>query len=181
MFSALRQPKGLGTMVEWHDPAEYIESMFGFPRFFTLENKICKALFELAQSPPREWKALKIKTTRRDREQTVMGACQSALYGSAFAIQSSNIRAAANHEIQSSGAQVTKEVQRKIWDIQPAGVHDWIVQPMNVHDEIMCPTSPEYVDAVRDRVNATVESFRPKVPLIEMEWDTGLNSWADKS
>ena len=29
-------------------------------------------------------------------------------------------------------------------------------------------------------VDATVESFRGKVPLIKMEWETGLKSWADK-
>lgn len=180
MFSALRQPRGIGTAVEWHDPADYIESMFGFRRYFTLENRIIKALFELAQAPPADWKAQKVKVQRRDREQTAMGATQSALYGAAFALQSSNIRAAANHVIQSSGAQVTKEVQRKIWDVQPPGVSEWLVQPMNVHDEIMCPTRPDYVDRVKCIVDTTVESFRPKVPLIKMEWDTTLTSWADK-
>ena len=55
-----------------------------------------------------------------------------------------------------------------------------MVIPINVHDEIMCPTVPGLVDAVAEVVNATVESFRPKVPLIKMVWMTGLDSWAEK-
>lgn len=180
MFCTLKQAGGLGTKVEWTEPSDYIESMFGFRRYFTLENRISKALFDLASTPPPAWKALKIKVTRRDREQTVMGAAQSALYGATFALQSSNMRAAANHVIQSSGATITKHVQRRIWDLQPAGVNSWIVQPMNVHDEIMCPTVPEYIDKVKETVDSTVESFRPKVPLIKMAWDRQLTSWADK-
>lgn len=180
MFSALRQPRGIGTAIDWVEPAEYVESMLGFRRYFTLENKIIRALFELGQSPPKEWRNIKVKVVRRDREQTAMGATQSALYGAAFALQASNIRAAANHVIQSSGAQVTKEVQRRIWDLQPSGIHNWIVQPMNAHDEIMCPTRPDYVDELKQIVDAAVEGFRAKVPLIEMEWGKALTSWADK-
>src|SRR5205823_8079871 len=52
MFCTLRQPGGLGTKIEWHEPADYIESMFGFRRYFTLENRIARALFDLAQKPP---------------------------------------------------------------------------------------------------------------------------------
>lgn len=180
MFAALRQPNGIGTAVEWHNPADYIESMFGFRRYFTLENAIMSALFSLAQSPPQAWRKIPLRYTRHDREQTAMGAVQSALYGCAFAIQGSNQRAANNHLIQSSGAQITKAVQRKIWDIQPSGIHTWAVQPMNIHDELMCVTHPDYTGEVEAVVNATVESFRPKVPLIKMEWATGLSSWADK-
>jgi len=183
MFCSMRQPGGLGTKVVWHEPADYIESMFGFRRYFTLENTICKALFDLANSPPREWNALTSgsKVVRRDRTQSASGAVQSALYGAAFGLQSANMRAAANHVIQSSGAEITKEVQCKIWTVQPSGINPWLVQPMNIHDEIMCPTKPEVVDRVAEIVNECVESFRPKVPLIKMDWQKKLNSWADKS
>jgi len=179
-FSALHQPRGIGTQVEWKDPDDYVESMLGFRRYFTLENKIIKALYELAQDPPKEWRDLKMKFTRRDREQTASGATQTALYGAAFALQGSNIRAAANHEIQSSGAQITKTVQRKIWDLQPKGINDWVVQPMNVHDEIMCPTRPDKIKDVTRVVVETVESFRDRVPLIEIEWEEQMSSWAEK-
>ena len=180
MFCSMRQPNGLGTKVEWHEPADYIESLFGFRRYFTLENKICKALFDLAETPPKEWTRLKITVTRRDREQSVSGAVRSALFGAAFAIQAGAMRAACNHRIQSSGAQITKRVQRRIWDMQPAGIGDWIVAPLNIHDEILTPVRNDKVMGVKDIVNQTVESFRPRVPLIKMEWKVGLKSWAEK-
>ena len=180
MFQSMRQPGGIGRAVEWHEPADFIESMFGFRRYFTLENRICRALYELAQSPPAGWKSIKQKVVRRDREQTASGAVQSALYGAAFALQAANTRAAANHVIQSSGATITKHVQRRIWDLQPSGVQSWKVQPMNIHDEIMCPTVPDYVDQVAEAVVETVESYRAKVPLIKIEWESRMESWAEK-
>jgi DNA polymerase I-like protein with 3'-5' exonuclease and polymerase domains len=180
MFCTLRQPGGLGTKIEWNEPADYIESMFGFRRYFTLENRITNALFELAQTPPPAWKAMNFRVTRRDREQTGMGATQSALYGAAFALQASNERAAKNHEIQSSGAQITKKVQRDIWDLQPSGIGPWQVILMNIHDEVLSVTNPALVSKVKEVVDNSVESFRPKVPLIKMDWKAGLTNWGEK-
>ena len=180
LFCSMRQPGGIGSRVEWHEPADKIESLFGFPRYFTLENRICRALFDLAEKPPRSWKDLKIRVLRRDRFQLAEGATRSALFAAAFNIQSSSMRAAANHEIQSSGANITKTVQRKIWDVQPHGINEWRVQCMNVHDEIMASVKPEYSQEVKRVVNESVESVRPKVPLIKMDWHIGLGSWADK-
>lgn len=181
-FCSMRQKGGIGTKIEWHEPKDYMESMFGFRRYFTLENQICKALFTLANNPPKEWLKLKLRVQRRaDRIQTMGGATQSALYAAAFAQQAANMRAANNHLIQSSGAEITKAVQRKIWDIQPSGINNWIVQPMNIHDEIMCPVAYGYEEKVKKIVNDTVESFRPKVPLIKMDWKIGLKSWGDKN
>lgn len=180
MFCSMKQPAGIGTQVIWDEPSDYMESLLGFRRYFTLENKICRALFDLAQKPPESWKKVRIKVQRRDRMQTASGAVQSALYAAAFAIQGSNLRAAANHEIQSTGAEITKEVQRKIWDKQPSGVHVWFVVPLNIHDEVMCPCVPHIVNEIAETVNLTVESFRSIVPLIKMEWEKELSSWADK-
>ena len=87
--------------------------------------QICKALFDLARNLPKHWRDCKVKVVRRDRVQTAGGAVSSALYGAAFQMQAANMRAAANHEIQSPGAEITKSVQRTIWDLQPAGVNDW--------------------------------------------------------
>ncbi len=180
MFQTLKQAGGIGSKITYSPAAECIESLFGFRRYFTLENQIVDALVALANDIPKPWKKINIKVVRREREQFVAGAVQSALFASAFGLQASNMRAAANHVIQSSGAQITKVVQRKIWDLQPSGVHQFHVLPMNVHDEIMCPTLPHLTDNVKTIVHDAVESFRPKVPLIKMEWKTGLNSWADK-
>lgn len=180
-FAAMKQPGGIGSKVEWHTPADYQTTMFDFRRYFTLENTICKALYELATKPPKDWTEFKTKVRRRnDRVQTTHGAVQTALFACAFALQSGNCRAASNHEIQSAGATITKLTQRKIWDIQPPGIGEWIVQPMNIHDEIQCPTKPGYEKIVEQVVNDAVESVRPKVPLIKIDWQTGLKSWADK-
>lgn len=178
---SMQQPGGIGTKVEWHDPIEFAESMFGFRRYYTLENMITKALFALASDPPKAWREAKVKLIRRDRVQSAFGASQSALYGAAFALQAANMRSFKNHEIQASGAEITKHVQRRIWDIQPAGTHEWLVQPLNVHDEIQCPCHPKVVDQVTSVVNESVESFRARVPLIKMDWQSNLSTWADKS
>lgn len=182
MFCSMTQPGGIGSKVEWKDPSEYIESMLGFRRYFTLENKICKVLYDLANDPPKDWTKMTFKVVRRqDRgEQTAIGAVRSALYAAAFTQQAANMRAAGNHVIQSSGADITKITQAAAWEVQPAGIHLWRVMPMNVHDEIMAPALPQFVDTVEEKVMSTVESFRPKVPLIKMEWKKGISSWAGK-
>ena len=183
-FCSMRQPNGIGTQVEWHEPKDFVESMLGFRRYFTLENKICKALFNIANNPPKVWRNIKVNIVRNIERgiQTASGAIQSALYAAAFAIQSHNERAANNHLIQSTGATITKAVQRKIWDIQPSGINEWLVQPMNIHDEIMCPTKddPKVKAKVKQVVDDTVSYYRKQIPLLKMEWKTELKSWGDK-
>lgn len=179
-FCSMRQPGGIGSRVEWHNPDDKIESLLGFPRYFTLENQICKALFDLGNAPPKEWKQIRVKVVRRDREQTAGGACQSALYGAAFGLQGSNMRAAANHIIQSTGAGITKRLQRRIWDHQPAGISEFVVAPLNVHDEVMSVDAPGVSDAVTKTVRETVEEFRPIVPLIAIDWSQQILTWASK-
>jgi len=137
-------------------------------------------LYDLARNPPKHWKDCKVKVVSRDRVQTAGGAVSSALYGAAFSMQAANMRAAANPEIQSPGAEITKHVQRKIWDLQPVGVNEWHVAPMNIHDEIMCVTRPDMVSSVTEVVRESVEHFRPYVPLIGMDWCEGMNNWAEK-
>lgn len=177
---SMRQPKGLGTKVEWHEPADHIESMLGFRRYFTLENKICRALFALAENPPDTWRKMKIKVVRRDREQTVSGAVQSALFGAAFGIQSACMRAACNHRIQSTGAQITKHLQRRIWNLQPYGISEWVVQVYNGHDEIMATHHPDLAEMIAQTVKATITGFQTKIPLLKMEWKSNLSTWAEK-
>ena len=92
-FCSMTQPAGVGSQVVWRDPAEYCETFLGFRRYCSLENKICKALFDLARKPPKAWRDCKVKVVRRDRVQTAGGAVSSALYGAAFGIQSGLVRA----------------------------------------------------------------------------------------
>jgi hypothetical protein len=180
-FQAMQQHGEVGYgHITYKEPADYVETFLGFRRYFTLENKIAKALYDLARNPPRAWKSLQGKIVRREKEQTPAGAVSSALYGSAFQIQAGIVRAANNHLIQSPGAMITKNLQRRIWDLQPAGVHEWLVAPMNVHDEVLSVTDPDMVDAVTVVVVETVESFRDKVPLIGMDWVKSMPNWAGK-
>ncbi len=179
-FCSMRQPGGLGSQVVWGDPNDYVESFLGFRRYFTLENMITKELFKLANAVPKKWKDCQIKVLRRQKVQTAGGAVSSALYGAAFQIQAANQRAAANHEIQSPGGQITKKVQRAIWDLQPVGIGTLVVAPMNVHDEIMCVTHPDFVEPVATVVKREVEDYRTKVPLIGMTWNLAQENWAEK-
>jgi len=89
----------------------------------------------------------------------------------------SAIRARVNLE---PGAEITKHVQRTIWDLQPVGVNDWQVAPMNIHDEIMCVTRLDMVSSVTQVVRDSVEHFRPYVPLIGMDWNEEMANWAEK-
>lgn len=179
-FCSMRQPGGIGSQVVWADPADYVESFLGDRRYFTLENRICKELFNLGNKPPKNWRDSSVKVVRRDRIQTASGAVASALYAAAFGIQAANMRAAANHEIQSPGARITKYTQRQIWDLQPAGVHEWVVAPMNIHDEILCVTRKDYVEPVGEKVRESVEHFRDRVALIGMTWNLAMANWAEK-
>lgn len=180
-FCSMRQVR-MGGQITWRDPVDYIESLVGFRRYFTLENMICRSLFDLGQSPPKAWLALKMKVRRRDEGlmQQVGNATRSALFGAAFAIQASNSRAGLNHVIQSTGSSICKRVQCAIWDLQPKGIHPFRVQPANFHDEINVSNGGEVADVIKETVLTSVESFRPIVPLIKMDWKKSMDTWAGK-
>jgi DNA polymerase I-like protein with 3'-5' exonuclease and polymerase domains len=180
-FAALEQHGAIGTgIITYKKPKDYVETFLGFRRWFPLENKIAKALYDLANNVPSHWRKYDFTVHRRDRDQTPAGAVSSALYGAAFQIQASNIRAANNHLIQSPGAMITKDLQRQIWDLQPAGIGEWVVAPINVHDEVLSVTRPDMVPAVTEVVIRVVESYRDRVPLIGMKWITSMTDWAGK-
>lgn len=176
-FASMKQPKGIGTKIEWHDPDEYVESLNGFRRYYTYENQMCKILFELANKPPKRWMSAKQQVIRRDREQTASGAARSAVFAAAFNIQAKNLRAAINHVIQSTGALITKEAQKEIWDLQPAGVHPLQVKLMNIHDELLAVHRPELTEKVQNIVENVVERNQEIVPLLQITWETDLPCW----
>lgn len=179
-FCSMKQTS-LGAKVTWNEPDEYVESLTGFKRYFTLENQICRVLFELAEDPPEEWNKLRIECVRREgRVQKVGGAVRTAVFAAAFQIQSRNMRAAANHEIQSTGAILTKELQCDIWALQPFGVNKWAVQPFQVHDEIMVCRRPELDSQVYDIVQAFVRKRKSLIPLLRIDWSRSLNNWSEK-
>jgi hypothetical protein len=177
---SMRQPGGLGKKVQWFDPKEYVESLTGFRRYFTLENRITKALYTLGEHTPASWLDVKGQVKRRERMQTIVNATRSALFGAAFQVQALCFRAALNHVIQSTGATITKTLQRRIWDLQEPGVSPWMVQPINIHDEVMCPTRPDCVDKVSEIVKDSITEFRKLIPLIKIDWKTGMANWSEK-
>lgn len=181
-FCSMRQSGGIGTKIEWNEPAEYIESFLGFRRYYTLENKICKALFELGEDPPKAWTKLGLRVQRREDRgmQTIGGAARSAVFAAAFAIQAANMRSAANHEIQSTGGELTKRLQCRIWALQPAGYHPWIVRPFNSHDELCVPRAKGYGNKIRKIVTDFVDEYKEKIPLLAITWKEKMASWAEK-
>lgn len=181
-FCTMKQAGGIGTRIIWNDPADFVESMLGFKRYFTLENQLTKVLYELAENPPKAWRTMRM-TVQRRREgnaQTAFGAVQSAIFGAAFQIQAANMRAAGNHVIQSTGAQLTKGLQRRIWDVQPSGIHEWHVRPMNSHDELMVPMKPELAERVEQIVKGFVAENRVLIPLLDVEWHKNIPNWSAK-
>lgn len=174
-FCSMRQEGGIGSKVTWNEPAESVEALTGFRRYFDIENTIVKCLYNLSDKMPREWTKFREIVVRRDREQSIANATRTALLAAAFQLQAACMRAALNHEIQSTGAILNKKLQRRLWDVQPSGVSPWIVAPLNQHDEIMCPTKRK----LRDVVDQFLDEAAELVPLIKMDWRK-LDSWADK-
>ena len=128
-------------------PAEYIETFLGFRRYFTLENKICKALFDLARNVAQALADVKVKVVRRDRVQTASGAVSSRPLRRRFPDAGRQHAGRREPRNPSPGAEITKSVQRRLWDLQPAGVHPLLLAPLNVHDELMVVANPSIVHA----------------------------------
>lgn len=182
LFCSMRQDGPLGSKVEWHDPQTYVESLTGHKRHFDLETYITKKLFDLSTKLPEAWKQVNVLVVRnRDRgPQKAHGALMSALIATAFGIQGSIMRAAANHVIQSTGAELTKMLQVRLWTLQPAGAHPWRIQPMNVHDEIMAPMLKELIPQVKEIINIFIKEYNKMVPLLAIDWSYDMQTWADK-
>ena len=179
MFQLISQER-LGSKIQMNQASEYVDSMFGYKRYFTLELQIIQALVDLAENIPDDWLRLKVKILRRAEKgyQTAGNATRSALYGAAFSVQGAVQRAASNHRIQAAGARVTKVLQHRLWTkFQPVGFAPWQIRPMNIHDELLTVTRPELADAINAEVNACVDEFKAKVPLLSIGWGE-MQSWS---
>ena len=176
----LAQKGGPGSKVEILEAQEFAETLFGFKRYFNIDYMMIKEIFLLSENIPKEWYKILGKVTRKDRQQTVVGACRTALFASAFGLQSAVIRQSQNHEIQGSGAYVTKKIQSNVWKLQPVGVHPLLIRAIQIHDEVICVGKPYLKGQVAKAVADTVASFKDKIPLIGMDWDIEADSWADK-
>lgn len=89
------------------------------------------------------------------------------------------MRAAGNHKIQATGAELIKRLEAAVWTLQPAGVHDWVVRPMNNHDELMVPCKKSVEGKVKKIVTEFIEDARKTIPLFNIKWKRQAN-WGAK-
>ena len=168
--------------IEYRDPPEkFIESVFGFRRYFETEYEIQRMILSVIKNMPQEWKKIELKVERKEGKlQTMSGAICSALYGAAFSIQNKVIRASNNHVIQSTGRHLTVGMQAEVWKIQPQGIHPFKLSLMSIHDELAVVTPPDVVPEVQDTLESKVAEQCKIIPLTSIEWFTGNKSWAEK-
>lgn len=162
-------------------PEKFIESLYGFKRHFDVEYDIQRLIYDLSNSLPDAWKALKQKVQRREgRVQTLVGAILSAMYGAMYSIQNGIIRASNNHIIQSTGRTLTVGLQHEVWKLQPQGIHEFVLLPATIHDELFVVSRPETVPTISKTVGDTISNQQEKIPLLAMEWVERAKSWANK-
>lgn len=194
-FSSMKQ--GPDRKIEYRDvPQKYIESVFGFRRYFNTEYALQKMILDVLKNPTAAlkhagaksgicpdgteyWSHVKVERTAGSM-QTMWGACCSALYGAAFSIQNKIIRASNNHVIQSTGRELTIGMQAEVWSLQPCGIHPFHLTIMSIHDELAVVSEAELTDKIRDKIAAKVAEQCETVPLTSIEWYTGNKSWAEK-
>ena len=176
-FSALTQDENRKFHYEVPDDP-YVESIYGFRRYFHNEYAIQGAIIGVAQNMPEAWQMLKINVQRKEgKVQTICGAIYSALTGAAFSVQNRIVRAALNHKIQSAGRSLTLGLQSNIWKLQPQGIHPYRLCLMSIHDESVVTSSPEVAVEVKQTVLETLREQAKRITMIAMDWGTGLASW----
>lgn len=161
-------------------PRNSISSLLGHTRYFTVENSILEMLYQLAQRVPTKFLGHDRLVMRRGRQVTVTAAIRSALTASSFSIQNSIIRAAANHEVQSTGAELTKKAQVALWDLQPSGTHEWVLSIFNFHDELNAAVRDDMKHKTKEVIDNFITEHLPLVRCLKMEWKTDMRTWADK-
>jgi hypothetical protein len=168
--------------IEYRDPPEkFIESVFGFRRYFDTEYEIQRMILSVIKNMPPHWKDIELKVERKEgRLQSMSGALCSALYGAAFSIQNKIIRASNNHVIQSTGRHLTVGMQAAVWSLQPTGIHPFRLTLMSIHDELAVVCPPQYVDKVNGVIEEKVTEQCETVPLTCINWFNGNKSWAEK-
>lgn len=161
--------------------ATRVENCFGYTRNFEFEKLLCQLFVSdegIERTAQKECERLKIEEEKIVRkkekgEQLIFRSILSARLGAILNIQSAVFRAAGNHIVQSSGAQMTKKLMGAIWKRKKVAL-------MNVHDEVNI--SPEYSDEyeeIKKIVEEFLESQRSLIPTLSMSWDK-MSVWADK-
>ncbi|MCI0559098.1 MAG: DNA polymerase, partial [Nitrososphaera sp.] len=155
-FSSMHQNED--GKIEYRDPPEkFIESVFGFRRYFETEYEIQRMILSVIRNMPQQWKDIELKVERKEGKiQSMSGALCSALYGAAFSIQNKIIRASNNHVIQATGRHLTVGMQAALWSIQPQGIRPFRLTLMSIHDELAVVCPPQFVDKVNEVIEEKV-------------------------
>ena len=181
-FSSLTREGDKGGF-EYNPVTTYVESMYGFRRYFDTEYDIQRQILSLMENMPQAWKddpRKVVRDTKKGRQQTLSGAIISALYGAAFSVQNRVIRAALNHLIQSASRTITMGLHYRVWGVQPKGIHPFKLSLMSIHDELQVVSPPEMVEPIFHEAEQYVAEVEAQVPLISLEWASGMKSWAEK-
>lgn len=190
-FSAIhRNPEGKMDYIE--PKVKYIESIFGFRRYFNTEFKLQRMIFDVIEDLfDKEKKHTGfierlqndqrtiVRDTKKFKQQTMSAAIASALIGACYSIGNGVIRAANNHLIQSAGRKITVGLQLKLWELQPVGIHEFRIRPMSVHDEVAAVSKADMVEDVTKVVVDTLNEQCEIVPLLQMDWGRHLPSWGE--
>lgn len=161
----------------------YVESMLGFKRHYRIEQKLIKSIWALIKDHPQWWDESEIECLRKQKKgtQKIGNALMSSLFGFMFSLQNSMIRTAMNHQIQSTGGQLTKELQVRLWELQPSGYSNWVVRELNIHDEVMAVCDNQVTaDKTKVIVNDFIKEYQELIPLLGMNW-ANINGWCEKT
>ena len=180
-FCSMRQPAGIGSAVVWASPAEYVETFLGFRRLlFTGKQDLQGPV----RAGPQRSGTLAGVTGQGQCRAIACRLAGGAVSSAASMVPPSKCRPPTCGPPRTTKSKaperITKSVQRRLWDLQPAGVHPLMLAPLNVHDKLMVVAMPSIVPGITESVREVVESFRGHVPLIGMTWYEGMDNWAEK-
>lgn len=164
---------------EWKEPKNYAESMLGFKRYYDLEIYIMRELFNFSEDLPVNWVESRERVNRGKYEQQLGAAVKSAIKGCIHSIKNGMVRTAMNHGIQATGGQITKKLQVLLWNNQPIGYNPWKVRQFQVHDEILTVTDNSLPEKLKNDVHGFIQEMKSVVPLLDMEFKTNCNNWAE--
>ena len=180
-FCSMRQPAGIGSAVVWADARRVHRNLPGLPPLLHPGKQNLQGPLRPGPQPAEALAALQGQgRAPRPRADGRRGRGQSPSTGPRSRCRPPTCGRRPTTRFRVPGAEITKSVQRQLWDLQPAGIHPLRLAPLNVHDELMVVAMPEFVTDITASVREVVEVFRGQVPLIGMTWFEGMDNWAEK-
>lgn len=160
---------------------ESVENCFGFKRFFSFEKLLCSlfvsdsGIERVAREEAERLGIEKEKIVRSELKglQTIGNSVLSARLGAVLNIQRAVFRAAGNHIVQSSGADLTKRLMADVWN-------DHRVPVMNIHDEILIPEGfEEKIEGVQETLKVFLKKYQTLIPTLSMSLEK-MGLWSEK-